>query len=178
MVQGHSLWTGTGKRMGRGKTREPWVITELLEWINSKHSRKWWISWCLWTLFLVQPSLWWEDISGEEQLSQDQSRQSRGPRQQPGAPPLVQGQWPRGAREAWWGLCPPAGSWTGSQRRGGSSVWRKILVIGSDQVREQVWAALAWLQILAVRGLSVQQLMEGTLGRVRQKFLYQIQLWM
>ena len=73
-------------------------------------------------------------------------------------------------------LCPPAGSWTGSQRRGGSRVWRKILVIGSDRVREQVWAALAWLQILAVRGLSVQQLMEGTLGRVRQKFLYQIQL--
>ena len=43
----------TGRRMGRGKTREPWVITELWEWINSKHSWKRWISWCLCMLFLA-----------------------------------------------------------------------------------------------------------------------------
>ena len=38
----------------------------------------------------------------------------------------------------------------------------EIFGTGSDHVREKdgVWAALAWLQILAARGLSVEQLLK------------------
>ena len=54
----------------------------------------------------------------------------------------------------------------------------EIFGTGSDHVREKdgVWAALAWLQILAAKGLSIEQLLEGTLGRVWQIFFYKIRL--
>ena len=49
---------------------------------------------------------------------------------------------------------------TGSPRRGGSTVLfcKEIFVTSSNHMRgkDRVWAALAWLQILTVRGLSVE----------------------
>ena len=43
----------------------------------------------------------------------------------------------------------------------------EITGTSSDHVREKdgVWAALVWLQILAVRGLSVEQLLERNTGQ-------------
>ena len=35
--------------------------------------------------------------------------------------------------------------------------------------KDGVWAALAWLQILAAKGVSIEQLLDGTLGRIWQK---------
>ena len=59
-----------------------------------------------------------------ERLLHHAVRLSRSPCQPPGAPTLVQGQWPRGVRAAWQGPFPPAGSWNGLPRREGLSVWR------------------------------------------------------
>ena len=41
----------------------------------------------------------------------------------------------------------------------------EITGTSSDPVRVGVWAALVWLQILAVRGLSVEQLLERNTGQ-------------
>ena len=47
----------------------------------------------------------------------------------------------------------------GHQEEGPQMFCEEIFVTGSDHMREKdrVWAALAWLQILTVRGLSVEQ---------------------
>ena len=93
-----------------------------------------------------------------ERLLRHALRQSRGPRQQPGAPPLVQvGQGRRGEVHA-----NQHGRGQGRREEGA-----RVFGTGSEHVREKdgVWAALVWLQILAVRGLSVEQLLERNTGQ-------------